>query len=141
MCPKKENLGVPVWLRGLRIWCFHCSSAGHFCGLGSILCAGTSTRPGRDKKKKRSSNIDLYPHKITGVSAISCQLTYHAMGLSLGKKVGKQDWSLGLICLFYIISIQIFLSFLFGHTVGTSQIFLLTLQIQKHTDKTHKYKI
>ena len=40
----------------LRIWHYHCSALGHFCGVGSIPGPGTSACRGCSQKKKKKKN-------------------------------------------------------------------------------------
>ena len=39
---KKDHVGVPWWLSGLRIWCCHYSGSGHCYGAGLMPGSGTS---------------------------------------------------------------------------------------------------
>ena len=54
--PKKKKLGhrVPVWLSGLRIWCY-CSGSGHCCGVTSIPGWELPHAMGVAKKKKKKA--------------------------------------------------------------------------------------
>ena len=36
MIKQEIKLGIPLWHRGLKIWCGHCSSLGHCYGMGLI---------------------------------------------------------------------------------------------------------
>ena len=47
----KNHVGVPMWLRGLRIWCCHCSP-GLIPGLGTSTCRGYSQLPPQKNNNK-----------------------------------------------------------------------------------------
>ena len=48
---RRVDLGVPWWLRGLRIQHCHCSILGHCDGSGLIPGPGTSACFGRSQKR------------------------------------------------------------------------------------------
>ena len=50
---KKNIVGVPLWHRGLKLQCCHCSSLGCCCGVGLIPGPGTSICGGCGQKKKK----------------------------------------------------------------------------------------
>ena len=54
---KRKRVGVPLWLRRLRIWCCHLCGSGHCCGTDLISGPGTSAchRCGQKGKKPRNS--------------------------------------------------------------------------------------
>lgn len=56
---KKCDLGVPLWLSGLRICFCHCSGLGHRYSVGSIPGPGTSTCRGYSQKKKKEKEKSL----------------------------------------------------------------------------------
>ena len=56
-------MGVPWWLRGLRIWCCHSCCSGRCCGLGLTPGLRTSTCCGCGPKKSRVSYTD-FPHTL-----------------------------------------------------------------------------
>ena len=49
----QRKLGVPWWLSGLRMQCFHCSGLGCCCVTGSIPGPGTSTCHRCDEKWRK----------------------------------------------------------------------------------------
>ena len=55
---KIENraTGVLLWLNGLGIWCYHCSSLHHCCGSGLIPGLGTSACHSCSQKEKEKIN-------------------------------------------------------------------------------------
>ena len=55
---KIENraTGVLLWLNGLGIWCYHCSSFHHCCGSGLIPGLGTSACHSCSQKEKEKIN-------------------------------------------------------------------------------------
>ena len=53
--PKKQYIGVLLWLNRLRIWRCHCSSSSHCCGAGQIPGPGFPHATGMAEKKKRTS--------------------------------------------------------------------------------------
>ena len=58
--------GVPLWLSGLKIWCY-CSGSGHCCGRGHRLLRAPP------QKKTTSS-----PHRVMTRAGI-CLSTAHAI--------------------------------------------------------------
>ena len=60
MIKQEIKLGIPLWHRGLKIWCGHCSSLGHCYGMGLIPGPGISTCCGCSPKrnKKESSRVE-----------------------------------------------------------------------------------
>ena len=61
---------VPLWLRGSRIQHCHCSSSGHYCGMGSILSPGNfcMLQVGQKKKKIKCvtylSSVSILQHEL-----------------------------------------------------------------------------
>ena len=58
-----RNQEVPVWRRGLRIWCCRSCGTEHNCRMGSILGPGTSTCHGCSQKQKQTNRKNVEKSK------------------------------------------------------------------------------
>ena len=53
-----ENIGVPWWLSGLRIWCCHCYGLGWISGPKLMHAAVLATHHHQKNQKKHRSGED-----------------------------------------------------------------------------------